>query len=513
MNYSNHRISLDIHDTASQVSIAVKRYDNQNRICAFLTEGGKPFTISADCTAVFTAKKPDGTAIYVDATIEENTIIHVMDSNTTACVGRTECELLLLGKDGETITGPRFTVVIEDRVVSDDDVINSTNDFSALSKLVSKGNALVDDVETRLANGEFDGEDGYTPIKGVDYYNEADKKEMHNELASDLSHFANAFKGSASGEAVVVGDVSPVEHTAKVLVHSKNLNIDPSTVTVTACGKNLVDASAMVNNQLVDNGNGTFTLTKTAPESRKGKPIDVFIPSGSAVTFSAKVLSNTSNANLYLVFERVDKSTEEIIITETSAMSKVLTRECVKVWISLAYAAADGTNITFSDLQLEMGAIGTKYEPHKGSVAYTPATDGTVEITSVYPTMTLLTDTEGAIIECEYNRDANKVVADLISFVTQGGASRISYIDLPASKWQDEEQDDLYSQVVSISGVTENSKIDLNPSVEQLAIFHEKDIAFVTVNEDGVVTVYCIGQKPLLDYTMQITITEVISNG
>ena len=71
----------------------------------------------------------------------------------------------------------------------------------------------------------------------------------------------------------------------------------------------------------------------------------------------------------------------------------------------------------------------------------------------------------------------------------------------------------MYSQVVSISGVTENSKIDINPSVEQLAIFHKKDIAFVTENEDGVVTVYCIGQKPVNDYSMQITITEVVTNG
>ena len=90
-------------------------------------------------------------------------------------------------------------------------------------------------------------------------------------------------------------------------------------------------------------------------------------------------------------------------------------------------------------------------------------------------------------------------------------ASVISYIDLPSANWKGEGI--LYSQVVEIAGATEYSKIDLNPSVEQLAIFHEKDIAFVTENEDGVVTVYCIGQRPLDDYAMQVTITEVSSNG
>jgi hypothetical protein len=89
--------------------------------------------------------------------------------------------------------------------------------------------------------------------------------------------------------------------------------------------------------------------------------------------------------------------------------------------------------------------------------------------------------------------------------------SFISHITLAASEWQGNASP--YAQTVAVEGATENSKIDLNPSIEQLAIFHEKDIAFVAENEDGVITVYCIGQKPTGDYTMQVTITEVTVNG
>jgi hypothetical protein len=67
----------------------------------------------------------------------------------------------------------------------------------------------------------------------------------------------------------------------------------------------------------------------------------------------------------------------------------------------------------------------------------------------------------------------------------------------------------LYSQEVPIAGVTENSQVDLTPSVEQLLVFYEKDLTFVTENEGGRVTVYAIGQKPENDYTIQVTITEV----
>lgn len=80
-------------------------------------------------------------------------------------------------------------------------------------------------------------------------------------------------------------------------------------------------------------------------------------------------------------------------------------------------------------------------------------------------------------------------------------------VTILASAWTGENS--LYSQVVTIDGITEYSKVDLLPSVEQLAIFFNKNVSFVTENEDGVVTIYAIGDKPLLDYTMQAQITEV----
>ena len=121
--------------------------------------------------------------------------------------------------------------------------------------------------------------------------------------------------------------------------------------------------------------------------------------------------------------------------------------------------------------------------------------------------MTLLTDTEDAYMSAEYVIDT-KTYIDKYVKNTSGVHSSVTLL---ASAWQG--SSNLYSQVVSINGVTANSKVDLNPSVEQLQIFYNKDITFVTENDDGVVTVYCVGQKPTNDYTMQVTITEVIVNG
>ena len=102
-----------------------------------------------------------------------------------------------------------------------------------------------------------------------------------------------------------------------------------------------------------------------------------------------------------------------------------------------------------------------------------------------------------------------QIIADYLekNHVVGGSKLTIGSVDLIADKWVGEASP--YSQVVTIDGVTPYSQIDLTPSVEQLVVFHEKDLTFVTENEDGVVTVYAIGQKPENDYTMQVTIKEV----
>ena len=124
---------------------------------------------------------------------------------------------------------------------------------------------------------------------------------------------------------------------------------------------------------------------------------------------------------------------------------------------------------------------------------------------------TQLNHIEDGIIAAETKLDAVEeriiMAEELLAEIGNAPVAWLTDVFLPASEWVG--SDSLYSQVVTIPGTTEYSKVDLLPSVEQLAIFHNKDVAFVTENEDGVVTVYAIGDKPLLDYTMQAQITEV----
>ena len=101
-----------------------------------------------------------------------------------------------------------------------------------------------------------------------------------------------------------------------------------------------------------------------------------------------------------------------------------------------------------------------------------------------------------------------QTMMNYIASLTTRPASKVAYVTLLASAWEGE--DGQYSQIVDIEGVTEYSQVDLKPNADQLAIFHEKDLALSTENEDGVLTVYAIGDKPTRDYTIQVSITEVV---
>lgn len=92
-------------------------------------------------------------------------------------------------------------------------------------------------------------------------------------------------------------------------------------------------------------------------------------------------------------------------------------------------------------------------------------------------------------------------------FGSGGAAVKLTNITLLASAWKGGESP--YSQVVDLEAVSVNSMVNLQPSVEQLEIFSEKDISFTTENDGGIVTVYVVGDKPANDYTIQATILEV----
>lgn len=408
--------------------------------------------------------------------------------------------------------------------------------------------AVVLEALERAQGTDLKGEPGYTPVKGVDYYTEAEREEFVERVVQDTQGvFANALKGNASGTVIRVDDVSPVEHTVKARVRGKNraciskivrttssdaevngsvlsirrtntnetwsnvyieigdysefigkkltvslnghntyswtLNlvglddsnklidgivgvgvtnakasliatvpymigatklalrfvsgnnhiatddiytfdniqveegsvattyepyIDPTSVTVTACGKNLID----VKDVSLTDYTGYYHEISTGFEPVVGGQYvlsldfvcDVY-PTSVAVgcgvnNFESELTpfcAKDFDAGGHLEVPFVWNITEENI-------QKGETKLAIRV---PRYNKSTTFSATVRNFQLEVGDTATEYEPYVGA-DYTPSADGTVDIVSVSPTMTLMTDTPGVTIEAEYSKDLNK---------------------------------------------------------------------------------------------------------
>lgn len=123
MRDSIYRMTLDMHDIASQVQIAVKQYDTARSLYITLMENGKPFTISDGCRAVLSISRPGSSVLLDDCIIKLNdsVIIYEFNSQTAQVLGINECELKIYGLDGDLLTSPRFTMLVNDNIFNDGD--------------------------------------------------------------------------------------------------------------------------------------------------------------------------------------------------------------------------------------------------------------------------------------------------------------------------------------------------------------------------------------------------------
>jgi hypothetical protein len=121
------------------------------------------------------------------------------------------------------------------------------------------------------------------------------------------------------------------------------------------------------------------------------------------------------------------------------------------------------------------------------------------------------TDADGVVQRKQVNaQDAETLGGQSLDSIfnsINSTVDKISTISLPASGWTT--ATNIYSQVVTVSGATANSKVDIYPTPEQLVELQSAGIALVAVNEDGIVTVYALNNKPTSDYSIQVTLTEV----
>ena len=145
MNYSTYRRTLDLQKHQSNLSIAVFQYDSAVRLILSFTDGGKPYLIKEGSQAVFYGKRSNDTPLCLPCTIQnESEIVFDFNDTVTAELGMVNCQIRLYGKTKENaegeevrelITAPRFTILVEPRVVDSDDVEIVESTLAALDQM------------------------------------------------------------------------------------------------------------------------------------------------------------------------------------------------------------------------------------------------------------------------------------------------------------------------------------------------------------------------------------------
>ena len=160
MNNSCVEISLDLKRTAQPVVVRAEKGDTARKLRVRLADGGKPYTITDDCYAVFTAKKPDGTSLYNDCQIVNGIIEYQFTEQTCSAAGSFPAQIRVYGGDGRLITTVPFQFEVYDTVFTAEDAAKSVDEQTALDTLVSRAQNICSTVEQKLANGEFVGPPG-----------------------------------------------------------------------------------------------------------------------------------------------------------------------------------------------------------------------------------------------------------------------------------------------------------------------------------------------------------------
>lgn len=255
-------------------------------------------------------------------------------------------------------------------------------------------------------------------------------KAVFEAIATEIERVNNTFapviKNTLFGEAIVTKDISPLEHTVGLKVSSDTIE-DLTTININTAGKNLLseDIFAPKNWRLVSNGIRYVYKLPTI----NGDCVFSYALNGTRVPGYHAIYRVPKGMDYEEAYqEGLCKSmgflTGATNTTVTTTSMVLPNGYDYYYWICYA-ELIDADLASFEYMQLEVGTDATEYEAYKGQDTYTPIADGTVKgVKSIYPSMTIFTDNDGVLINCEYNADTKKYIdnkfAELQALVLEG---------------------------------------------------------------------------------------------
>lgn len=379
------KINLDVNKPNLFTSILAKQQDSNSRFLNVTLIGNNvKIEVLPTSTVTINAKRQDGASKrFAGSVNKDGTVTVPLTFWMLEKTGEVTSDVSIIGADGRKLTTTSFTIMVEQATCEDENITEDEN-YDVLVKLIEDVNKVKPDYF-------------YDPT--------SEKAQSGIAVAEAINDFGNAIKGSASGEVVAIDDISPIEHTVKVNV--KGENIDPSNVTLTMCGKNLVATNE-------------FEVNKPAITWASANLDKIKIASGNYVASCNFKQVGTDKSQIALSIRDYDDYSIVLggaVSVETSGklVAPFTVKDGKKGFQVYVYSNMSAETLLadciFTNIMVEAGNEATDYEAYKGKT-YTPNANGNCDVVSVSPTMTLFTNTDGVTIECEYNKDTEKAIKE-----------------------------------------------------------------------------------------------------
>lgn len=236
---------------------------------------------------------------------------------------------------------------------------------------------------------------------------------------------AESLKGTLSGKAVRADDVIDLNCNVPCQLTSDTVT-DFSSVKVSKYGKNLFNQDLWLKHFSGIDADGWYVWGRNLNFGVSYR-VDVNLPANK-YTLRAKVKSPDTAQYLPMVYY-ADGTTKKIYIndcvydnTDGSYIATINTNGKAISQLGFNYNNGEKNDVRFKDWQIELGSTASSFEPYIAPQTVTANADGTVDgITSIAPSMTLLTDTDGVVINASYYKDPDIVVTNILQSIALSG--------------------------------------------------------------------------------------------
>lgn len=230
-------------------------------------------------------------------------------------------------------------------------------------------------------------------------------------LDSYITIYGYAEGNSGYGQPCIISNIQ-IEKGVSVTDYESY--IDPTIVTVTRYGKNLFAVTpGSTNFGITLSKMGDYYVLNGTPTTSGLFITKIgYLPAGT-YTVSANNPKHNDLGKLSVPIVQLYSSTTLSSVAAIDDKVNSKSTATIKAGGNYEVRIRYQENVTYNNFiikpQLEFGSTATEYEPYVETVTEEPDTDGSADIVSKSPTITIYTDTPGVIIEVEYNRDTTKM--------------------------------------------------------------------------------------------------------